>query len=60
MQTKGRKRRQQLIWFSALLAAGLLIGHGFLSAQQKPAAVPLFQPSESVSADKAVSFPTDI
>jgi len=51
-----------------LLAAGLLFGNGYLSAQQKPpagnanstAAVPLFQPSERVSADKAVSFPTDI
>ena len=57
MQIKQRNRRQPLFWLLLLLGASLVIGQELLSAEQS---VPLFQPSETISADKAVSFPTDI
>ena len=57
MQIKRRNRRQPLFWLLLLLGASLVIGQELLSAEQS---VPLFHPSETISADKAVSFPTDI
>ncbi len=57
MQIKRRNRRQPLFWLLLLLGASLVIGQELLSAEQS---VTLFQPTETISADKAVSFPTDI